>query len=180
MPIRRLCTAFLAFILASSAFAWNEGITVSTPLITKDPDNLHGGSFSVWYNPENLTWRQFNLYFDLLGAHYWINGPRTPYHDINILAISPIIRYLFKPHYSVRPYFEFSVGLSYLSNTRFANTNQGMHFAFQDRGGLGVLMGAKEQLSLGLHAVHYSNASLASHNSGITIPLMIDISYKFL
>jgi lipid A 3-O-deacylase len=167
-------------LLTHQALAWNEGINFSLPVITKDPENLHGLNFSIWYNPETLTWRQFNLYFDLVGAHYWVNGPGTPYHDVNILAVAPVVRYLFKTHAMLRPYFEFSVGLSYLSNTHFANSNQGMHFAFQDRAGAGVLIGAKEQFSLGVHAVHYSNASLASHNSGITIPMMVDIGYKFL
>lgn len=177
----RLCAIFLACsLITPPAFAWSEGITLSVPVITKDPENLHGINFGVWYNPETLVWRQFNVYFDLIGAHYWVNGPGTPYHDINILAVSPVVRYLFKTHYGFRPFFELSIGLSYLSNTRFANSNQGMHFAFQDRGGLGVLMGAKEQFSLGVHAVHYSNASLSSHNSGITIPMMVDVGYKFL
>ena len=177
-------TSFLAGFLfqtfPSPSFAWSEGISLSLPVITKDPEDLHGVSGGVWYDPETLVWRQFHLYFDLIGAHYWVKGPSTPYHDINIIAASPVVRYLFKHHWGMTPYFELSVGLSYLSNTRFANTNQGMHFAFQDRGGLGVIVGEKQQLSLGAHIVHYSNASLSSHNSGITIPLMVDVSYKFL
>lgn len=167
-------------ILTSPALAWNEGISLSLPVISKDPENLHGLNLGVWYNPETLTWRQFNLYFDLIGAHYWVNGPTTTPHDINIIAASPVIRYTFKHHFGITPYFELSIGLSYLSNTRFAGRNLGMHFAFQDRGGIGILMGNKEQFSLGAHIVHYSNASLSSHNSGITIPLMIDLGYKFL
>ena len=166
--------------LPQSAFAWSEGFTVSLPVITKDPENLHGINAGLWYDPETLIWRQFHLYFDVLGAHYWVTGPSTPYHDINILAVSPVVRYLFKEHFSVTPYLEFSVGPSYLSNTRFANRNMGMHFSFQDRGGLGLTMGKKQQFALGVHIVHYSNASLSSHNSGITIPLMIDASYKFV
>jgi hypothetical protein len=183
---RRLILAAALFIgslfqgLPSLARAWSEGISLSLPVITKDPSDLHGLNAGVWYDPESLTWRQFNLYFDLIGAHYWVKGPATPYHDINIIAASPVLRYTFKHHLGVTPYFELSIGLSYLSNTRFANTNQGIHFAFQDRAGLGILLGKKEQFALGAHIVHYSNASLAAHNSGITIPLMVDLSYKFL
>lgn len=163
---------------SSPALAWSEGATVSLPLITKDPDNLHGFNLGLWYDPETLIWRQFHLYFDLVGAHYWVSGPSTSYHDINIVAVSPVIRYLFKEHFNMYPYIELSIGASYLSNTRFANRNLGIHFAFQDRGGIGLNFGKKQQFSLGVHAVHYSNASLASNNSGITIPLMIDFSYK--
>lgn len=166
--------------LPSLALAWSEGVFVSVPVITKDPENLHGGNFGVWYDPETLAWRQFHLYFDLQGAHYWVSGSNIPYRMLNIIAVSPVVRYLFKPHWNMTPYFELSIGLSYLSNTRFAGTNQGMHFAFQDRGGLGVVLGAKQQFNIGAHIVHYSNASLSSHNSGITIPLMLDLGYKFL
>jgi len=165
--------------LPLTALAWSEGFTISLPVVTKDPENLHGANFGIWYDPETLIWRQFHLFFDILGAHYWVTGPSTPYHDVNIIAVSPIVRYLFKEHFHVTPYFELSVGASYVSNTRFANRNMGMHFAFQDRGGLGIAFGAQQQYVLGAHVVHYSNASLASHNSGITIPLMIDFSYKF-
>lgn len=165
--------------LPQTAIAWNEGISISVPVITKDPENLHGISASVWYDPETLVWRQFHLYFDLVGAHYWVSGADTAYHDINIIAVSPVVRYLFKEHFNVTPYLEFSIGPSYLSNTRFANRNLGMHFSFQDRGGLGITMGKKQQFSLGMHIVHYSNGSLSSNNSGITIPLLLDASYKF-
>lgn len=183
MRISRQLALILIVIISLAfpfeAFAWSEGFNVSIPVVTKDPENLHGGNFGIWYDPETLIWRQFHLFFDVQGAHYWVNGPSTPYHDINIIAVSPVVRYLFKEHFMVVPYFELSIGLSYLSNTRFANTNQGMHFAFQDRGGLGILFGGRQQFGLGAHVVHYSNASLSSHNSGITIPLMVDLSYKF-
>jgi hypothetical protein len=174
--------SFFAFILQAfsiPALAWNEGISLSIPVITKDPDDLHGFSGSIWYDPETLVWRQFHLYFDVVGAHYWVSGITDTYHDINIIAVSPVVRYLFKEHFSVTPYFELSVGAAYLSNTRFANRNMGMHFSFQDRGGLGFTFGNRQQFALGAHIVHYSNASLSSNNSGITIPLMVDLSYKF-
>ena len=143
-----LLAGLLALVFQSfpfKAFAWSEGITVSVPVITKDPENLHGGNAGVWYDPETLVWRQFHLFFDVLGAHYWVTGPSTPTHDINILAVSPVVRYIFKEHFHVKPYFEFSIGAAYLSNTRFAGSNLGMHFSFQDRGRLGVLMGCKDK-----------------------------------
>lgn len=167
-------------LLPLTTLAWNEGVNFSLPAITQDPKGLHGGNVGMWYDPETLTWRRFHLYFDLLGARYWVNSPRTAYHAINIIATAPVVRYTFKRQLHITPYFELSIGLAYLSNTRFANSNLGMHFAFQDRAGFGFLAGEKEQLSLGAHIVHYSNAALASHNSGITIPLMVDLGYKFL
>ncbi|HSW71104.1 MAG TPA: acyloxyacyl hydrolase, partial [Gammaproteobacteria bacterium] len=81
---------------------------------------------------------------------------------------------------SLTPYIELSIGAAYLSNTRFAGRNLGIHFSFQDRAGVGITFGSKQQFSLGAHVVHYSNGSLSAHNSGITIPLMVDLSYKLV
>ena len=90
-----------------------------------------------------------------------------------------MIRYTFKRHGPALPYLELSIGLAYLNHTRFDDRNLGMHFSFQDRMGVGAFLGKSEQLSIGVHAVHYSNAHLASNNSGITIPLTLDIGYRF-
>jgi hypothetical protein len=45
--------------------------------------------------------------------------------------------------------------------------------------GIGALLGTSENLSLGVHAVHYSNSHLSAHNSGISVPMMLDIGYRF-
>jgi lipid A 3-O-deacylase len=66
-----------------------------------------------------------------------------------------------------------------LNHTRLDDRNLGIHFAFQDRFGIGAFLGASDNISLGVHAVHYSNAHLSIHNSGITIPLVLDIGYRF-
>lgn len=170
--------SFLIQTLPIPTFAWSEGLSLSIPVVTKDPDDLHGASGTLWYDSEILIWRQFHLFYDFVAAHYWVSGVTDTYRTINIFAVSPVFRYLFKEHFGVTPYFDLSIGVSYLSQTRFANRNLGMHFAFQDRGGLGILFGSQQQFGLGAHIVHYSNASLSSNNSGITIPLMIDLSYK--
>jgi hypothetical protein len=176
--IMGLCALTLSLCLPQLSLAWSEGIGISVPVIAKDPDGLHGLNASIWYDPETLVWRQFHLFFEALAAHYWIDT-RKPYHETNIIAVSPVLRYNFHQHLGVIPYFELSVGASYISNTHFGNRNLGMHFAFQDRAGAGLLLGSKQQFTLGAHIVHYSNACLSSHNSGITIPLLIDFTYKF-
>jgi hypothetical protein len=66
-----------------------------------------------------------------------------------------------------------------MNQTRIENRNLGIHFSFQDRMGLGALLGGSEKFSLGVHAVHYSNSHLSAHNSGISIPLVLDIGYRF-
>lgn len=143
-----------------------------------EPTNLHGYQFMLDYDPQRFKWRQFNIYFDGGFSHFWQNN--TPYYStINIYSVAPVIRYTLKRRGPVLPYFELSVGLSYLNHTHIENRNLGIHFAFQDRMGIGALLGSSEKVSVGFHAAHYSNAHLSSHNSGITLPLVLDVGYRF-
>ena len=154
------------------------GINFSLPIITNEPPSLHGYQLMVNYDPNSIKWRQFNVYFDGGFSHLWVNN--TPHHrTLNIYSLAPIIRYTFKQRGLILPYLELSIGLSYLNQTRLDNRNLGIHFAFQDRMGLGAFLGQQEQLSIGVHAVHYSNAHLSSHNSGISMPLVLDVGYRF-
>lgn len=169
------------FVLTFSSFATATpyyGATLSYVAKTKEPSNLHGYQFMLNYDPQRFKWRKFSLYFDGGFSHFWTNG--TPYYStINIYSIAPVLRYTFRKRGPVLPYLELSIGLSYLNHTRIENRNQGIHFAFQDRFGIGALLGASENISLGMHAVHYSNAHLSSHNQGITIPVVLDVGYRF-
>ena len=54
-----------------------------------------------------------------------------------------------------------------------------MHFAFQDEVALGATFGQEKKLAVSFSAMHYSNGSLANSNAGITIPLLINVAYRF-
>ncbi|MBV9576721.1 MAG: acyloxyacyl hydrolase [Gammaproteobacteria bacterium] len=154
------------------------GANFSLTLIAKEPPALHGYQFMFNYDPQRFQWRQFNIYFDGGFSHFWITN--TPYHTaINIYSLAPVIRYTFKKRGPFSPYLEFSFGIAYLNHTYLDSRNLGIHFAFQDRAGIGILLGTAEQFSIGLQAVHYSNAHLSSHNSGISIPVLLEIGYRF-
>ena len=168
----------LSYLLVASSFAQHVGANFSYALVDKEPNHLHGYQLMFNYDPDKFKWRKFNVYFDAGISHFGVSDYHQ-HRNINIYSIAPVVRYTFKPRGPFLPYLEFSIGLSYLSQTRLANRNLGMHFAFQDRMGIGTLLGASKQLSIGMHAVHYSNAHLANHNGGITIPLVLDIGYQF-
>jgi hypothetical protein len=154
------------------------GTSFSIPIITNEPPSLHGYQLMLNYDPNRFKWRQFNIYFDGGISHLWINNT-SYYTTLNIYSVAPIVRYSFKKRGHFLPYLELSIGLSYLNHTRLDDRNFGIHFSFQDRMGIGALLGASEQLSVGIHAVHYSNAHLSNHNSGITMPLVLDVGYRF-
>jgi hypothetical protein len=168
----------LLFLPAVCSAAPYYGANFSLPVVSKEPSPLHGFQIMLNYDPQIYQWRQFNVYFDGGFSHFYQN--QTPYHStINIYSIAPVVRYTFKRHGPVLPYLELSIGIAYLNQTHIENRNLGIHFSFQDRMGIGALLGASEKLSLGVHALHYSNSHLSSNNSGISIPLVFDIGYRF-
>lgn len=175
---RSLASFFL--LLPSLTFAADGepyyGVTGSYAAVSSEPSDLHGYQLMVNYDPQRFKWRQFNIYFDGGVSHFSTNPPNS---TINIYSVAPVIRYTFKKHGPVHPYLELSVGLSYMNQTRIYTRNLGMHFAFQDRMGVGTFLGASEQMTVGIHALHYSNAHLAHNNSGITVPLVLDVGYRF-
>ncbi|OGT61831.1 MAG: hypothetical protein A3E85_01890 [Gammaproteobacteria bacterium RIFCSPHIGHO2_12_FULL_45_12] len=175
--LSRLSLALLLLPCLGAAQPY-AGVNLALPLITKEPDTLHGYQFLMSYDPDRFQWRKFNLLFDAGIAHFWVNN--TPYYTtLTIYSLAPIIRYTFNPHFNCRPYLDLSIGIAYLNHTRFEERNLGIHFSFQDRLGVGTYIGTAERFSVGLHAVHYSNAHLANHNSGVSIPLELDIGYRF-
>lgn len=172
--ITSILLALPAIVLATPYY----GANFSYAVIAKEPPYLHGWQIMANYDPQRYQWRKFNVYFDGGFSHYWITN--TSYNtSLSIYSAAPVVRYTFRRRGPVLPYLELSIGLAYLNHTRLDDRNLGMHFTFQDRFGIGALLGASEHVSFGLHAVHYSNAHLSAHNSGITVPLEVDIGYRF-
>ena len=117
-------------------------------------------------------------YFDISAGHWWVNN--YPVHrEINIYSIAPTLRYYLMQNNYISPYFDLSIGASYLTRTHIADRNLGIYFSFQDQIAVGASFGKDQRLSLSLSTMHYSNCSMASTNAGITIPLLINLWYKF-
>ncbi len=154
------------------------GAVFSYALIPKEPADLHGFQLMVNYDPERFQWRKFNIYFDAGYSHFW-DHKECRNHVINIYSIAPVIRYTFKQRRLVLPYLELSIGVGYMDQTRIQSRNLGIHFTFQDRIGIGAFFGNNQQFSLGVHAVHYSNAHISNHNSGLSVPVELDLGYRF-
>ncbi|OGT59422.1 MAG: hypothetical protein A3F43_03920 [Gammaproteobacteria bacterium RIFCSPHIGHO2_12_FULL_42_10] len=167
-----ICT----LLYASFCQGGQLGATLSLPLYAKEPTPINGFQFMLSYDPRYTAWHQVNLYFDGGFSHLTTDTPVT---TINIYSAAPVVRYAFERHGIMRPFLDLSIGLAYLNHTHLGHRNLGIHMAFQDRIGIGALFGEAERWSLGLQAMHYSNAHLSSHNSGITIPLVLNMGYRF-
>lgn len=176
--IRKLGLFLCGFIYSCLAEASPFGINISTLLISKDPPDFHSYRTALLYQPDCLNRGNFQLYFDASYGYWWVDKNK-PHPNISIYSVAPYLRYYFIKHPCFSPFIEASVGLSYLSQTRIEKRKLGIHFAFQDQLTLGVAFGTKQQFYTSFSALHYSNASFSEHNSGITVPLMLNMGYRF-
>jgi hypothetical protein len=175
---RSLLLFLFFFPVFSSATGLQFGVTLPILVKGKDPSGVHGYRAVLWYQPQSLIWPKASVYFAAGVGHWWAHGATTN-SNLNIIAIAPVLRYYFEknPHYS--PYFEASIGASYLSRTRFDDRKLGIHFAFQDELGFGVAIGEERHFYVSASILHYSNGSLATMNAGITVPLILNVGYSF-
>src|SRR3989344_4050222 len=141
MKIRKLLLIIGLFTLTHAspittlalADSVQAGITLTFPVISQDPSNLHGYRGSIWYQPNIFTCKHFQLYFDAAYAHYRVNYSAWGTNSLSIYSVSPIARFYFLDNSpKIRPFIDLSIGLSYLSKTRLADRRFGTHFAFQD------------------------------------------------
>ncbi|OGT53233.1 MAG: hypothetical protein A3E84_01260 [Gammaproteobacteria bacterium RIFCSPHIGHO2_12_FULL_42_13] len=173
-------TATLIFILTQSSIAVAAvGLDLYYPLYTFEPTTLNGYGFGVWYDPEKFSWKNFRLYFETDYYHWWVTRT-TFYHSTSVFSIVPILRYEFKNSSTLVPYLEISIGPAYFTKNRLEYRRLGGHVLFQDRIGIGATLGKTKNFSIELDALHFSNGSFCDRNSGITVPVMLNIGYRFL
>ncbi len=180
MHIRSWMIGCGLFFLFSNGFPDTPhiGVSLSIPAMSKDPEYLHAYQLSTWYQPRSFVWGKTRLYLNASAGHFWVTSTDY-YHSLNIFSISPILRYYFQQNSHLSPFFNIGIGLAYMTRTRLDDRNLGMHFAFQDQLGFGVSFGKRQQISVIINALHYSNGSLGSSNAGITIPIMVTVDYGF-
>lgn len=183
--IRKLL--FLAvgfFSLAQPVYA-NEsgpGISFTYPIIALEPENLYGYRISLTYQPERLIGSYLKVYFDASFGHWWdhdTSNDAPTNSSLDIYSIAPVVRLFYKNNSFITPFIDVSLGFSYLTETRIYKRNLGMHFSFQDQAALGASFGKNQNFSISFGALHYSNGSLCERNSGMTIPLFINVGYRF-
>ena len=186
MLIRRLLLVmgligFVHTTMAHQALAdvGQIGAKLTVPLISQDPSHFHGYRGSIWFQPNCLTGSRVSLLFDAGAGHWWSNATSIGTRSLNIYTISPVVRFYLSKNNYISPFLDLSIGLAWLSETRLADRRFGMHFSFQDEASLGVALGASQRLFLSFSMLHYSNGSLAKTNAGITVPLLINLGYRF-
>lgn len=173
-----LLSLLIAISLITQAEASPYSLSISAPLITKDPEYLRGGRIDLSYQPESLSWTKNKLFFSVSYGHWWVTD-FIHNHSLSIYTIAPVFRHYFIVLDTISPFVDLSIGASYISRLHFANRSLGMHLIFQDQISLGASFGQDKNLSLAISTLHYSNASLCSANAGITVPLVATVAYRF-
>ncbi|MCS5710120.1 acyloxyacyl hydrolase [Candidatus Berkiella aquae] len=94
--------------------------------------------------------------------------------DLNATTTGPMLRWQRRSPLTgmqVIPYTELGVGLSWLSETEIQGRVLSLHFQFEDKFGLGMRFGKKQQYDMAIRAYHYSNASIKRPNSGVNLAM---------
>jgi lipid A 3-O-deacylase len=144
----------------------------------KDPSDLHAYRASVLYRSINLHWERFSILFAAGYGHWWSSSAKA-YKELNIISLAPIFRFHASQYKSLSPFFDISIGPSYLSGTRFSDRKLGIHYAFQDEVAVGAYFGKRQQFAVSFSSLHYSNGSMSAKNAGITVPLLLKLEYFF-
>lgn len=118
----------------------------------------------------NLDWDQqwwktdvghLTGYWDA-GYTYWDSGEL--YSAAHSLSFTPVFVYEFSG-FRYTPFIEAGIGVALFSSSEVGEQRLGSSFNFEDRIGLGVKL--PNQQTLGLRAMHYSNAGIKQPNDGI-------------
>lgn len=96
------------------------------------------------------------------GYTYWEAGERAGAR--HSLSFAPVFRYQFSGE-GAQPFIEAGIGIAGFTGAEVGNQDLGSAFAFEDRIGFGFSFGGGQ--SIGVRAIHYSNAGLSQPNDGI-------------
>lgn len=176
---RRTIFLFLLTSMHSTLVHANPvGISYSHAIVSTEPENLNGFHVAMTYEPQSLIWPHLQIYFDAGYSHWWVTG-NIAHRNLSIYSLAPYFRYYFFKQNTFSPYVQASLGIAYLTKTRLDDRNLGMHFAFQDQVGVGLAYGREHQFYTTLSALHYSNGAFCSNNSGMTVPILLSVGYRF-
>ena len=168
-------------ILPLTCFALQQGIAASYGngwIYQSNPQGVTGYDFAYNLHPDSWTWNNFTLDLDFNIGH-WHTGAYSENNDITTYGIAPVLRWYFLGPKVITPFLQGSIGGAWLSSDYFGPRALGSHLLFQDMGGLGIAFGAHQNFYLTIQSLHYSNANIASHNSGFSVPCMISLGYQF-
>jgi hypothetical protein len=178
----RNCHWLLLLLAMSSILLPSQSVKASEQAVAIDflhgEGNLNGVRLA--YRPYHTQLTTFELLGDLdvyweVSVNFWEFGEDNQ-HEVNYaIALSPVFSKQFDTLYNKYPLkWEFGIGVSLITDTRFAGKDIGSHYQFEDRLGLIIEFGEQLEKSLAVRYMHYSNGGLNDSNPGLDF---LNLSY---
>lgn len=166
-------------VLCCAAVEARTGVSVGYGRGTKEVEAYRLNAARSWTN-DHLTpnKRRISGYWELgvtqihNPIEYWF--PTN--NNLEATSGSAVLRVPFKM--GLEWYFDIGVGIAYLTNEKISTRDLGTRWLFEDRLGLGILLGPRRQYEIGYRLVHFSNAYLAKTNQSINLHLLM-LGYWF-
>lgn len=175
------CSFFITLTYADSPFGIDIGYA-GGPFDLENTHQSQGTRLAIDYYWQGETPEDWQFFAQGSAAFYHSEYQplKSGYTDnLQIFAVAPVLRYFILSSADINPFIEISIGPGYLSSKHYENRNFGMYFTWQDVLGVGTTFGKKNQYTMELQMIHYSNAGLNTNNSGLTTPVLLSASYHF-
>ena len=168
----------LVFMYSQLAFA-TGGMSIGYADGTKSVKAWRVGFQRSWAN-DGITpnKRRLTGYWELAftAMHNPITYTFPTVNNNDAISGSFVLRIPFK--ICVQLFVDLGIGLTYLTNEEISTRNLGARWLFEDRIGIGMLLGQRKQYEIGYRLVHFSNAYLTQTNQGINFHFLI-LGYWF-
>ena len=122
--------------------------------------------------------RTFDGYWELAVTRLYSKQVfSTPtYNKLSVVSAAAVLRLSKRFIYPI--YLDLGIGLARMSKKEIATRQLGSKVLFEDRLGVGILLGNRRQIEIGYRVLHFSNAYLAKKNQSLNVHLLV-VGYWF-
>ena len=180
MKVGGICVVCCIYILSySTDCIARSGISFATGHGTKQVQAKRFSLQRTWGKPfVTANNRAFDGYWELgftrMDSKKAFAQPT--YNKLSAITAAAVLRFSKRFIYPV--YLDLGIGLAHLSKQEIATRELGSKNLFEDRLGIGILMGNRRQIEIGYRVLHFSNAYLAKKNQSLNIHFLV-LGYWF-
>lgn len=160
-----MCLVLFLLMLFVSTYSHASEVAVDYVMGEGDVKGLRLGYRPLHYSLADYGFGEGAYVYFELSTNYWEYGKPKRSDTTFAIALSPVLSVPLTEFAGKPVNFEFGIGMTYVSDTRFAGKDIGVHYQFEDRIGLSVNLNPSTKV--GIRYLHYSNAGLSDHNPGL-------------
>ncbi|MDW7550141.1 acyloxyacyl hydrolase [Pseudoalteromonas peptidolytica] len=159
-----LIVVWLGFLLVSIP-SYSSEVALDYVMGEGDVKGLRLGYRPAYFSISEYGFSEGSYIYFELSTNYWEYGDPKRSDTSFAIALSPVLNVPITKLGTMPVNFEFGIGMSYVSDTRFAGKDIGVHYQFEDR--IGINLSVTPTSKVGMRYLHYSNAGLSDHNPGL-------------